>query len=183
MKTKNNNYQSGFTLVELAIGLAILAIGLALAIPSFQDMVEKKRLKLAAETVMADFNYFKQEGLKQRADDFSFNVKSGANWCYGIELGACNCSTANACSIRQVVGSDFKGITSITSTDAKYDFHWLRGTLTGDGDVALKNETDAYPSGITLTSPSGYELEVRATAFGRVTICTNTAKMFEYESC
>ena len=159
----------GFTLTELVIAMAVMAIGLALAVPSFQDMVAKKRLKLAAETVMADFNFFKQEGLKQRLSNFSFNVDDGASWCYGIELGSCTCSTANDCSVRQVIGSDFNGISSITSSASRFDYSWVRGQVT--------------PGTITLNSPAGYDLQVDISSLGQVSMCTNSTGMFEYPSC
>ena len=159
----------GFTLTELVIAIAIMGIGLALAVPSFQDMVAKKRLKLAGETIMADFNYFKQEGLKQRLTNFSFNVDDGASWCYGIELGSCSCSTANDCSVRQVVGSDFNGISSITSSVSRYDYSWVRGQVTAGT--------------ITLNSTEGYDLQIEVSPLGQVSMCTNSSGMFEYQSC
>lgn len=169
MKMKRVIHVLGFTLLELVIVLTIMGIGVAAAVPSFKDTIEKKRLKLASDAVMADFNFFKQEGLKRRTPSFSFNVDDGTSWCYGIELGTCTCTTTNDCSVRQVPGSDFKAVSSVTSTASNYAYNWIRGTVTAGS--------------ITLNSPNGYALRVVISPLGRTSICSPTGNMHEYKQC
>ena len=166
---KTSFRQLGFTLTELVVAIAVLAIGIGLTVPSFNDMVEKKRLKRAAEAVIADFNFFRQEGLKRRAVSFSFNVDDGTSWCYGIETGTCDCTTADDCSVRQVMGSDFADVSSVTSTASNYAYSWVRGTVTAGS--------------ITFDSPAGFDLRVVISALGRTSICSPSDNMSEYPSC
>ena len=161
--------QFGFTLSEILVTLTIIAILIMLAVPSFGKLVEEKRLKQVAEMVAADLNYFKQEGLKRRAIDFRFNVIDGNSWCYGVETGTCSCSTANDCSIRQVTGSDFRSIASLSSTNTDYSFNWVRGTMSSGS--------------ITINSTNGYDLRVVISGLGRTFVCSPSDNVAGYNSC
>lgn len=163
------NRQDGFTLTELIIAIAVSAIMVAIATPSFTEMIQKKRLKLATETVIADFNFYRQEGLKRRVPDFAFNVDDGATWCYGIAVGTCTCTTANSCDVREVSSSDFNSIASLTSSTAKFSYDWVRGTVTAGT--------------ITLATPGGFDLRVVINGLGRTSICSPSNNMREYQSC
>ncbi len=161
--------QDGFTLTELIIAIAVLAIVVAAATPSFFKMIEKERLELTVETVIADFNFFRQEGLKRRVPDFAFNVSDGTNWCYGIAVGTCSCTTVNSCTVRQVTGSDFNGIATVSSSAAKYSYDWVRGTVTAGT--------------ITFNTAGGYDLRIVINGLGRASICSPSDNVPAYQSC
>ena len=59
--------QSGFTLVELLITVAIAAILLALAAPNFREMLVKRSVQAAAETLASDMRFARSEALKRSA--------------------------------------------------------------------------------------------------------------------
>ncbi|MAV74147.1 MAG: hypothetical protein CBB81_06685 [Cellvibrionales bacterium TMED21] len=44
----------GMTLIELLVAVAVIAILSSLAVPSFVSMIENRRLKLVADTVISD---------------------------------------------------------------------------------------------------------------------------------
>ena len=161
--------QDGFTLTELIIAIAVAAIVLAAAIPSFFKTIEKERLELTAETVIADFNFFRQEGLKRRVPDFAFNVRDGTSWCYGVAVGTCSCAIANNCPVRQVSGNDFNGIASVNSSAAKYSYDWVRGTVTAGT--------------ITFSTQGGYDLRIVINGLGRASICSPSDNVPAYQSC
>ncbi|HIF55482.1 MAG TPA: prepilin-type N-terminal cleavage/methylation domain-containing protein, partial [Methylococcaceae bacterium] len=50
----NNKQFSGFSLTELLVVIALIGIIASIAIPSFQGMIEKNRLKAAIESLAAD---------------------------------------------------------------------------------------------------------------------------------
>jgi prepilin-type N-terminal cleavage/methylation domain-containing protein len=161
--------QDGFSLTELIVALAVLAILIGAAAPSFFRVIEKERLELTVETVIADFNFFRQEGLKRRVADFSFNFNDGTSWCYGIAVGTCSCSTVNSCAVRQVTGSDFNGISAVSSSAARYSYDWVRGTVTAGT--------------ITFNTPSGYDLRIVINGLGRASICSPSDNIPAYQSC
>ena len=57
--------QTGFTLIELLIVVAIAAILLALAAPSFREMLVKRSVQAAAETLASDMRFARSEALKR----------------------------------------------------------------------------------------------------------------------
>ena len=57
--------QSGFTLVELLIVVAIVAILLSLAAPTFREMLVKRSVQAAAETLASDMRFARSEALKR----------------------------------------------------------------------------------------------------------------------
>ena len=57
--------QHGFTLIELLIVVAIAAILLSLAAPTFREMLVKRSVQAAAETLASDMRYARSEALKR----------------------------------------------------------------------------------------------------------------------
>ncbi|MFM8339058.1 MAG: Tfp pilus assembly protein FimT/FimU, partial [Fluviibacter sp.] len=56
-------YESGATLIEVLIGLVILAILGLMAAPSWAEFQERQRLKAAAETLASSLNLARSEAL------------------------------------------------------------------------------------------------------------------------
>ena len=57
--------QSGFTLIETLIVVAIAAILLALAAPNFRQMLVKRSVQAAGETLASDMRFARSEALKR----------------------------------------------------------------------------------------------------------------------
>jgi type IV fimbrial biogenesis protein FimT len=57
--------QSGFTLIEVLIVVAIAAILLSLAAPTFREMLVKRSVQAAAETLASDMRFARSEALKR----------------------------------------------------------------------------------------------------------------------
>jgi type IV fimbrial biogenesis protein FimT len=58
--------QSGFTLLELMITIALLAVLLSFGIPNFRDFIRNARMTAAANDVLADMNFARSEAIKRR---------------------------------------------------------------------------------------------------------------------
>lgn len=56
----------GLTMIELLIGIAVLAIALGIALPNFASVLHKNRINSAASNLYASLNLARSEAVKQR---------------------------------------------------------------------------------------------------------------------
>lgn len=176
-------YQSGLTLLELMITLAVIAVLLGVVAPSFNDFFDKNRLKQAAEEVYGILARAKAEAVTRDMDLF-VNIDSGA-WCAGYATAAgCTCSPlpdpddAGACAVPvgnpavnvlQVVdGANFTDV-NLTSGDMGFTFDRVRGTTGGN--------TISFTAG-------AWSLDIVVSSAGRIRLCApDAARTMGYPQC
>jgi len=149
----------GFTLLELMIVVAIVGIVASIAVPSFQDTLERANLKEAAESLKSDLLFAKTEAIK-RSQNITVSIVKGTSpsWCYGINDTNTNCacgsvSTAN-CGMKSIDGTLFSGVDLTASSNTTFNFR--RGTATNIGPIL---------------STSNYTIKITVSGQGRVRIC------------
>jgi type IV fimbrial biogenesis protein FimT len=174
----------GFTLIELMVTLAVMAILLALAVPSFNEFLQRARTRGTADAYVNLVTQARAAAVKS-GRDVTIGVRGTASdWCLGANgaptpasgaafgtSAACDCTAASNCSVDgdQLVlqAADYQGAT----VDA------VGGTVTIDGKLGLQQPTGAttIPSRVTLArinSPdNNYELEVQIAPMGQATAC------------
>lgn len=166
---------SGFTLIEAIITVAVVAVLLGIAVPSFQSSLDKRRLVGAAEQLYEDLQYARTEAIKRNANVF-VSFTTGTSWCYGIALATCNCGTSGGCQLdgidKVVSSSNFRGVSLDSTFGTNYTtFEPRRGTANDSG--TLKNGT------ATLSSSYG-DIKVIVGSLGRVRICSDSASLPQY---
>ncbi|PKM36571.1 MAG: hypothetical protein CVV06_10375 [Gammaproteobacteria bacterium HGW-Gammaproteobacteria-10] len=136
--------ETGFTAVELLITITIAGIIATLAIPSYQDMLERNRLKQALESLKADLQLARTEALK-RHQPIVVSRTSGIQgaWCYGLAIRTpakanCNCEQTNIgandfCDVKRILGNDFEYITMEPAGINNNTFNPRRGTVAAGG--------------------------------------------------
>jgi len=168
MHNKQASCQQGFTLVEAMIVVAIIAVLLAVAVPSFSDFFEKNRLKRAAEEVYGLIAKAKAETVVRNMD-LSVSVDT-TQWCAGYAaVAACVCDpdstvtctvpVAGTAVTEVIDGADLKekGVTITENfTGTGPTFNSVRGTA-GAGTIGL--------------SAGEWDLNVVVSPQGRVKIC------------
>lgn len=164
----------GFTLIELLLVLALIAIVVTLAVPSFSKLIERNELRQSAEAVKADLQLARRQAIKQSQNvTFDTNTGNDGNWCYGFDTTTCDCTQvdpaqADFCSMKRVSGLSFAS-TNMDSAGLNPTFDFRRGT--------------AIASNVCL-STNNYKLKILNNAAGRVLICSDTsAPLGGYESC
>ena len=200
----------GFTLVELMITVTIVAIGVALALPSWKFFVEKRQLTAAAEEV-ASFVSFARGAAVKRNQIVTVSWMPGADFCMGIsappQTAPCNCSLdidntvvpEKICSVGSVPyiisNDDFGDISQefmvMQPTTGSFGFDPIRGTIVNEtpsaeiynGDYLFKVQSKEIPD----TSDRLFALKFRLNPTGHLTICAETDQVLSrigaYPTC
>jgi len=95
------NRSSGFTLIELMVTVAVLAIIVAFATPSFQTVIENNRLATESNRLFSAMSFARSEAVRV-GDEVSLSAKTGGfdvGWC--VHLGA---ACASPDTVRQFDG-------------------------------------------------------------------------------
>ncbi len=193
----------GFTVVELMITVAVLVILIALAVPSFRDLMDKSRLRGATDDVVNLLNVSRINAVKL-GKQVNVSVDK-SNWCAGAVdadsagantpgnpipvVAACDCTASVvACTVggqnALVLASSYSGVT-VTSGATNI-------LLTGKGGItfnpkfgSLNLDTFSNLSALTLTSPTQkYSTQVTVSALGEVYACSVGGKFISgYPSC
>lgn len=161
--------QRGFTLVEAAVTLAILAVLVCGAAPSFCGLIERQRLAGLAAQLATDVQFVRSESvLRNEALRLSFY---SATWgsCYVVHSGLrsqCSCSAdsneatciTGATQIKTVVVPTSAGA-SVQANVSSILFDPLHGTSTPTGTLRV-------------VSPTAGSIHHVVNVLGRVRTCT-----------
>lgn len=157
---------AAFTLIELLIVIAIVAVLAAIAYPNFASFIEKQKLVSAAERLSSDFKWAKSEAIK-RNDTVTIDFIDGASGSWGYTL------SDSAGVIRSFTAADVADYAIISMTQN------FGADDTGFSPVignALENGT------VSLVSDNGNDLQVVLSMLGRARLCSN-AGLSGYETC
>lgn len=160
----------GFTLIELMIVVALVAIVLALAAPSFTTTLAKKRMEGVASELGTDMQYARSEAVQRNAP-IRVIVGSG---CYTIhtvgttDATGCAALGTGAVALKSVTLPAGTASLAFTSNNGKafIEFDPVRGMAA--------DATGADSSGhVTVSSSAGsWQLRADVTAMGRVKSCS-----------
>lgn len=152
----------GVTLAEVLVVIAIIGIIAAFAVPSYQDTIERNRLKQAAESLADDMKFARTEAIKRsQTVVLSPSTGNAGAWCYGLnQATACACGTAGSCGIKTVTGSGFSTAVSMTASTGSSTFDFRRGIPSATTNVTF--------------ATTHYTTRINVNSAGRVVICTPT---------
>ena len=141
--------QSGFTLIEMMIIIAIMAIFAGIAVPNFLSYLPKHRLNGAARQVMGDLMAARMKAVSQNCDvrvafvayDAEYKIWTDSDNDGAIDSGE---------EITKNIQSDYHDVT--ISTTKNIEFH-SRGTANPYGTIALtgSNSTNSKNVNVRIT--------------------------------
>lgn len=80
------NSHKGFTLLELMVVIAIVAILIGIAVPSFRAQIEASRLRADTDNVVTAMQLARSEAVTRRADVTASNFAAGASVAQGATV-------------------------------------------------------------------------------------------------
>lgn len=181
----------GITLIEVMVTIAIVGVLLVIAVPSFQQFLDMRRLKNQAEAIADLLRLAKSEAVKQsfapgiagNARVVTATVKPATPWFVGLSNTTTACTSNADCTINeggtQVIrylnasNSECAGCT-LTSPAAVVTVTFsMRGVVLGTGTART----------ITVSSPLGKTLNINVSAVGRVVVCSQGGAISGYPTC
>lgn len=177
-------HQSGFTVIELMITLAIAALILTLAAPNMGRFIEKRRLIAAAEAVAGQLQYARSEAISRSKPVYlRISANNTTTWDVGMSLFT-NCSPlvsvartdANACvlPVDDGDGNVDPGDGSVDTDDLvlktlhSTDFSNVVMSTTNSEITFDPARGTAESAVITLKYGTKYEIRVGSSVIGRV---------------
>ncbi len=98
----------GFTLVELLITVAVLAIGLSLAAPTFTQQIANYRVRSASESIVNGLNYARAEAVRRNSPVRYTLDAGGPGWTVA--------QVSTAATLQSRASGELPGITATSST-------------------------------------------------------------------
>lgn len=85
-----NNKSLGFNLIELLIGMTIMAVVIAIGMPSYSAWIQNTRIRTAAESIQNGLQVARAEAVKRNVS-VQFVLSDGAAWLVGCETVNSTC--------------------------------------------------------------------------------------------
>ena len=157
--------ETGFTLVELGITLAVLGVLATMAVPGFADTLARHRLNATAEKLRLDMMQARYNAVQQGLPmHLAFSV--GSDWCWAVaKTPGCDCHGAQACQLKALRSSDAKGIRLVSASNALF-----QADGTGQGSAELH-------------TTRGQVLRVEVSPLGRSRICSPGSAQMNQPTC
>lgn len=181
--------QRGFTLIELMVALAVMAILATLAAPSFTTFFAKKRVEGLVSELVTDLQYARSEAVQRNT---LVQVTLGTN-CYVIHalptsatVASVNTSCAQASGAASTIGSGETELKTVKiTTGSPASFSPTSGSIVFDPVRGMATITSGAET-ITATSSVGsWDLRANITIVGRANTCspTGAGNIIGYAAC
>ena len=156
------NRQTGFTLVELMITLAVAAILLTVGIPSFRDFIMNNRLVSQANEFAAAINLARSAAIKQQRNAYITST-AGTNWANGWTVWVDN-NSSNAQDASEVlrVTQAFNANNTFTST-GKTQFRYSPSGLVDGADTLTLCDNRTGERGRQISVSAAGRVNIQAT--------------------
>lgn len=163
--------EGGFTLVELAITLAVLAIIVTLAVPAFTSLINGNRLTAQANELVADIQSARMEAVKRNRPVTLCPSTDNATCSAGGDWGNRIITAPNGAGVEVVRTSTAKGVLGVRGDVASVVFR-ADGSARAVAGGALLNAT--FTVCLPTTSPEQNVRQVTLASGSRVATVSRT---------
>ncbi len=171
-------------MLELVAALAVVAILVAIGIPNFEQIAQKRRLQGATQRLQQDLLLARSEAIKLNAGVSVMFNGGGTTWCYGMTTGTVG-SGATDCDCHdstRAANCTIEGVKIVGSSD---DFSGVGASFGGTTSMVFNQ-----PSGTTTATRIAYDVAsvsaaVMVSGLGRTLVCSSTSagQKFGFQSC
>ncbi|MBT8060916.1 MAG: GspH/FimT family pseudopilin [Gammaproteobacteria bacterium] len=188
----------GFTVIELMIAIAVLAIVTSLALPSYRTIIEKRQVTSGAEQIKAFMSAAQLESVR-RNQPVSVNYEwNGGSWCMGMRTAEAVADADCDCTISDPTNNDACAIDGalrvVNYGDVTYPEALQSSSSLGGADDNLVFDPvrglilNAETANMELISDDAtYALDVQVLPTGRMNVCNDTvaasSSVPRFESC
>lgn len=160
---------TGFTLIELMIGIAILAIALALGIPGFVEWVQNTQIRTAGESISAGLQTARNEAIRRNTPiEFTLTGNGGAGET-GWQIVVRNTGILLQA---QAAGEGSRNATLVTTpADARTVTFTGLGRASGTNADATPVLTQINIDNATMNATTSRDLQIGITSGGAIRMC------------
>lgn len=189
--------QFGFTLIELMVVVALIAVILTLGVPSFRDWIVNQRLKSVNAQLVTDLQFARSEAAARNMPVYvSYRLSTDNQTCYTIYTTStsglfCNCTLGATLACPNAAQTELKTVTlpwdssvrfAASVTNVAFD-NVTGGLVYGTTDFASPNPT-AWLINTRVTYDSNRNLQTVVSPAGRPTVCSSGSKAISgYPAC
>jgi prepilin-type N-terminal cleavage/methylation domain-containing protein len=190
----------GFTLIELMVGVAIIAIIVSLAAPSFKRMIEMQRLRGIHDQLVTDLQFARTEAIRLRTPvHIDLHPATGTSAaCYSIfsdtdlvppfpatcnctEPSATRCSGGTTAEIKSVQLEAYTGVSFTLISPARFGFDPVNGSaLLSEDDFG---DVTGGPYDVNVLLDSDRVLKVKVNRGGLVQGCAPSGSKVTAVAC
>lgn len=175
MLSSFSKFQSaGFSLIELMVGIAILAILLGLALPSFQTWIQNSQIRNAAEAIQNGLQRARAEAVTRNAN-VEFVLGADTSWVVRVVGGANIESRSSSEESKNVTAT----ITPVGATTVTFNSVGGLGINT-DGSATL---TQVELDSSVLPTATSRKLRVTIGVGGNTRMCDPNAPVSSPRAC
>jgi type IV fimbrial biogenesis protein FimT len=161
----------GFTLVELMVAVALVAVVLLLAVPSFVEFIKTERLKSTAANLVTDLQYARSEAVARGLDVqvmFGRPTPSSSMSCYTLYTDTsadpedrrhkCNCRLDEGARCPAATTRELRTVQLPANLAIRLD--WAPDQASDFAYDAITGGVRFYPSDTATELPTGFAIDM-----------------------
>lgn len=174
----HRSLQRGFTLIELMITIAVFVILVVLAVPSFVDNIDRRKIVDATEGLAKQVQQARMIAIQANRPITIVFDRADPQWCFGLtDQATCDCRIANDCQVPfshdlTIVPDNYE---TLTGSRAQYpDIAMIAApaSLRFEPSRGIRDDPATALETLVLNSPRGLEARIMVNAIGRVSTCS-----------
>jgi type IV fimbrial biogenesis protein FimT len=174
--------ERGVTLIELMVGIAIVALVLGLGVPSYAEWIQNSRIRNAAESILNGLRLARSEAVTRNVPVQFKLADSGPGWTVGCVTVTATCL---ATIQERAAGEGSSAAVTVAAADGKtFQFNSLgqmAAPVPAGGAVSTAINVDIDPS--VLSAAKSRDLRVTVDVGGNVRMCDPNVTSPDARAC